>query len=118
MSKAIPIAVTTLLVALTLASAHTQDLQKICKARGGEVHELTAQDSVQSCRAMALSSGKSEYELGCREVQNTSRTMWTLPIETSAKVPPLSINLLIDNLDNRVFPPDTIANCAAAWRGK
>src|SRR5689334_4441268 len=118
MIKAIPTAAAIPLMALALASAHAQDFHKICKTRGGDMQKLAAQDTVQSCRAIALGSGKAEYAVGCQGVQDSSLTMWTLPIKANAEPPPFSIMLLIDDMSNRELPPDTVASCAAAWRQK
>jgi hypothetical protein len=105
---------TALLVPLTPARAAVEgDYKKICRV-SENLRVLDDSADANSCREIAVGSQAQEYQIGCRESENTGTIIVTAPFNITDKTARVTSSKLAANTQNTATP-EQFAKCAKAW---
>jgi phage FluMu gp28-like protein len=103
-----------LLVQLTAARATAEgDYKKICRV-SENLRVLDDSADANSCRTIAVDSQAQEYQIGCRDSENTSAIIVTAPFHITDKAARVTSSKLEAYAQNTATP-DQFAKCAKAW---
>jgi hypothetical protein len=105
---------TALLVPLTAARATAEgDYQKICQV-SENLRVLDESADANSCREIAVGSQAKEYQIGCRDSENTGTILVAAPFNITDKAARVTSSNLAANTQNTATP-EQFAKCAKAW---
>jgi dTDP-4-dehydrorhamnose reductase len=103
-----------LLLQLMAARAMTEgDYKKICRV-SESLRVLDDSADANSCRAIAVDSQAQEYQIGCRDSENTGTIIVTAPFHTTDKAARVTSSKLAAYAQNTATP-EQFAKCAKAW---
>ena len=103
-----------LLVQLTAARATAEgNYKKICRV-SENLRVLDDSADANSCRAIAVDSQAQEYQIGCRDSENTGTIIVTAPFHITDKAARVTSSKLAANAQNTATP-EQFAKCAKAW---
>ena len=106
-----------LLVQLAAARATAEgNYRKICRV-SENLSVLDDSADANSCRAIAISSQAQEYQIGCREEENTGAIIVTAPFHISDKAARVTSSKLAAHAQN-MATSEQFAKCAEAWRSR
>ena len=105
---------TALLVPFTAARATEDgDYKKICRV-SENLKVLADSDDANSCRQIAVGSQAQEYQIGCRDSENTGTIIVTAPFHITDKAARVTSSKLAAYAQNTAAP-EQFAKCAKAW---
>jgi hypothetical protein len=103
-----------LLVSLTAARATADgDYKKICRV-SENLRVLDDSGDANSCREIAVGSQAQEYQIGCRDSENSGTIIVTTPFGITDKAARVTSSKLAANTQNTATP-EQFAKCAKAW---
>ena len=109
----VSILATPFILFLVAKSAADGDYKKICRV-GENLKVLNDSDDANSCRQIAVNSQAQEYQIGCRDGENTETIVVTAPFNITDKAARVTSSKLAANAQNTVTP-EQFAKCANAW---
>jgi hypothetical protein len=103
-----------LLVQLPAAKATAEgNYKKICRV-SENLRVLDDSADANSCRAIAVQSQALEYQIGCRDSENTGTIIVTAPFHITDKAARVTSSKLAAHAQNTATP-EQFAQCAKAW---
>jgi len=103
-----------LLVQLSAARAMAEgDYKKICRV-SENLRVLDDSADSNSCRAIAIDSQAQEYQIGCRDSENTSTIVVTAPFHITDKAARVTSSKLAAHAQNTATS-EQFAKCANVW---
>jgi hypothetical protein len=106
-----------LLIQHTAARATAEgNYKKICRV-SENLRVLDDSADANSCRAIAIDSQAQEYQIGCRDSENTGSIIVTAPFHITDKAARVTSSKLAAYVQN-TGTPEQFEKCANAWRSR